>query len=101
MKRYPLNAPGPFYVVDGACIICMMPEHCAPTRMGFHDVLDDAGKIHCFFKKQPSNPEETEQAIRAVNASCCDALRYDGNDPEVINQLPPRLCDQLPDGKQP
>ena len=101
MDRYPLNAPGPFYVVNGACITCMVPEHYAPTLMGFYEDPGKGGRSHCFFKKQPSNPMETDQALNAVIGSCCNALRYGGNDPDVIKRVPPRLCDQHTEGKQP
>jgi hypothetical protein len=85
-KRYPENAPGSFYVEDDLCIVCRAPEHIAPN-------LVSGNEHHCYFKKQPKNPEELEQAIRAVEACCCGAYRYAGDDPEVIARLGPTVCD--------
>ena len=41
----------------------------------------------CYFKKQPETPEEIEQACRAAWASCCDQVRYVGNDPEIKQRI--------------
>ncbi len=81
-KKYPRNAPGPFYVANGECITCMAPEHEAPDLMGF-----DEEAMHCYFKKQPSTPEELERATRAVWVSCCGAVQYSGDDPGVHRRL--------------
>lgn len=44
----------------------------------------------CFFKKQPSTPEELERAINAVHVSCTGAVRYCGSDPAVLARLAQR-----------
>jgi hypothetical protein len=89
-KRYHLNAEGPFYVEDGECLSCMMPEYVAPELMGY-----DAERAHCYFKRQPSTPEELEHAIEAVASSDIEALRYAGEDPYVLERLSPYVCDAL------
>ena len=92
--RYPRNVPGPFYVANGECISCMAPELAAPTLMGYEKSPD--GKTgHCFFKKQPQEPDETWQAIYAVRVACCAALRYAGADPAILRELGPEHCDRL------
>jgi hypothetical protein len=78
-KRFHLNVVGPFYVEDGMCITCGAPEHEAPTLMGSVEEPEH----HCYFKRQPETPEEVEQAIRAVRVSCCQAVRYGGDDAEI------------------
>jgi hypothetical protein len=83
-KPHPLNAPGAFYVEDHQCIICMLPLSEAPTLMGFHE---GKGESHCYFKRQPSTAEETEQAIRAISVNCCGAIRYSGSEPEILRKL--------------
>ncbi len=80
--KHPQNAPGDFYVEEGLCLTCTAPEHVAPDLMGH---CDDS--YHCYFKKQPSTPEETTIAIRAVQVGCCGAVRYGGSDPNIISQL--------------
>jgi hypothetical protein len=76
-KRYPENAPGPFYVEADLCIRCRAPEGVSPNLVGGND-------HHCYFKKQPGTPEELEEAIRAVDSCCCGAYRYAGADPNVM-----------------
>ena len=72
MARYPLNAPGPFYVENEQCIVCGLPEQEAPDLM-----TNEEG--HCYFQKQPESQAELEQAIRAVKVCCCGAVRYGGD----------------------
>jgi hypothetical protein len=81
-QRFPKNVPGPFYVGNDECIICLAPEHEAPDLMGF----DEEAK-HCYFKKQPATPEELDRAARAVWVSCCGAVRYSGSDPVVLKRI--------------
>ena len=65
----------------------MAPEHEAPGLMGFFDGEASAGGSHCYFKKQPTTPEEIERAISAMQAACCGALRYGGEDQEMVKRL--------------
>ena len=81
-QKHALNAPGDFYVEDDMCLACTAPEHEAPGLMSH---CDDS--YHCYFKKQPSTPEETSLAIRAVQVGCCGSVRYGGSDPDIISQL--------------
>ena len=86
--RYPQNVPGPFYVENDLCLICMAPEHEAPDLMAFFDGdQSGAGGSHCYFKKQPETAEETMRAVNAMRVACCGALRYGGDDQEVIQRL--------------
>lgn len=89
-KRHRLNAPGPFYVVDGICFQCCVPEGEAPGLMGH---CTNPSEQSCYFKKQPKTPEEFEKAIAAVNSSCIQALRYSGTDPGIIKKLDSAVCD--------
>jgi hypothetical protein len=85
-KRYPENAPGPFYVEEDLCILCGAPEAVSPNLVGMTE-------RHCYFKKQPESPEELEQAIKAVDVSCWGAYRYSGHNPKVIGRLDSTACD--------
>ena len=78
----PQNAPGDFYVAKDRCIACGAPEAEAPELMGFDDAAPS-----CYFRRQPATPAEVEQAIRAVWVSCCEAVRYRGEDPDVLRRL--------------
>jgi glycerophosphoryl diester phosphodiesterase len=81
---YPKNAPGPFYVENECCFACEAPYHEAPDLMA-HDEEGIVG--HCYFKKQPSTPDEVERAISACIVSCVGAVRYGGNDPAVLERF--------------
>jgi hypothetical protein len=78
---HPKNAPGPFFVEDGLCITCGMPEQEAP------DLITGTSEGHCYFKKQPSTPEELGRAIDAVVIGCCGAVQFGGDDPEIIQEI--------------
>jgi hypothetical protein len=84
-RRFHLNASGDFYVEDGMCIACGAPEREAPELMSHFE--SDKGRYHCYFLRQPSTPLELEHAIKAVCVSCCDAVRYDGNDPMIRSRI--------------
>jgi hypothetical protein len=89
VKPHPLNVPGFFYVENGLCMACCMPQHEAPQLIGF---VDDSREYHCYFKKQPENPEEIELAIQAIEVSCCGAVRYGGENPIIIQRLTQLGC---------
>jgi hypothetical protein len=81
-RRFPGNAPGPFYVEDDICMNCGAPEVAAPDLIGFDEVARS-----CYFNKQPSTFEEYEQAIQAMLVSCCDSVHYSTDDPIVLQQI--------------
>jgi hypothetical protein len=80
-RRHHQNVEGPFYVANGECMSCGASEMHAPTLMS-HD-----SHGHCFFTRQPTVPEETNEAIASTWASCCGALRYAGTDDGVLVRL--------------
>lgn len=80
--RTPANAPGPFYVVRDTCMACGAPEHEARGLMAY-----DSERRSCYFRRQSETEEEGYRAIRAVWASCCGAVRYDGSDPAISRRL--------------
>lgn len=85
VARYPKNAPGDFYVEDQVCITCEAPRHTAPELIAHDD--DEDAYPHCYFRRQPKTPQETERAIMACDISCCDALRYGGSDPVILQRF--------------
>jgi hypothetical protein len=46
----------------------------------------DAGN-HCFFARQPNTKLEIDAAILALNVSCCGAVRYGGQNRELLIRL--------------
>jgi hypothetical protein len=85
-ERTPLNAEGGFYVVKDMCITCMAPPQEAPELM---DMDEETG---CYFRRQPRTPEELNHAVEAIWVSCVQALRYSGNDPEILEKLRAKGC---------
>ena len=83
--RFPLNAPGDFFVEDGACMGCQAPEAAAPDLMAAVDTPEHG--YHCYFRRQPSTPAEVERATVAVYVSCCAGVQYGGTDPQVLGRL--------------
>lgn len=85
-KRHPLNAKGDFFVEYDMCLACDAPYSEAPELMAYDE------NTHCYFKRQPQNPEEVEHAINAVRASCIEVVRYGGNDPEILKKIETLPC---------
>lgn len=85
-KRHPLNADGDFFVEYDMCLACDAPYSEAPELMAYDE------NMHCYFKRQPVNPEEIEHAVNAVRVSCIEAVRYKGNDPEVLKIMRTMPC---------
>ena len=54
---------------------------------------------HCIFRRQPETAEEVERAIRAMNISCVENLRYRGRDPAILERIRSmgmgHLCDTI------
>jgi|GEM_PF-1066864 len=80
-RPYVLNSSGPFYVEDGECIDCGATEATAP------ELITHGSDYHCYFKLQPTTPEEIGKAIMAVCVSCCGVLRYAGDDSAILNRM--------------
>ncbi len=81
IKRHPLNANGDFYVEYDTCLQCDAPYSEAPELMDYDE------DFHCYFKRQPETEEEIEQAINAVCVSCIEAVRYGGDNPEILEKI--------------
>jgi hypothetical protein len=82
LPRHQQNASGDFYVWDQQCTACEASPRAAPDLMS-----QDETYGHCFFHRQPTTPEELEQAISAVYVSCVRAVRYGGTDPTTLKRL--------------
>ena len=109
--RFPGNVDGPFYTTGqlgrmsdnpdsptvwcGDCLWCGAPEAEAPSLFApFDDTYTDT-----YFIRQPLTPEETTQAVMAARVCCVSAVRYGGQDSEIIAALGnnPATCDFILD----
>ena len=88
-------APGPFYVEDGCCTRCGVPEVTAPDLFGD----DESG---CFIKKQPRSSAEIDRMLLTMITADLNCIRYAGAQPEIQRRLAEQgegsLCDIPPDG---
>jgi len=68
-----------------------VPEAIAPELFAWD------GNDHCFVKRQPTTPAETDQALQVVAHAELSCIRYRGLDPEVLARFAelgePELCD--------
>ena len=87
-EAYEKNCSGDFIVEDGNCMLCCLPEMEAPELMESDD-------LSCYFKRQPRTEVEVDQAIEAINVSCCDAVVYVGNDRSIIRRILDRQYEGL------
>jgi len=89
-----MNAPGPFYVVNGCCTACGVPFAEAPGLFAYDDVN------HCFVTQQPASKQEHDQVVRAAWGAELQCIRYRGNDPQMLRRFAelgePHLCDVSP-----
>ena len=81
-KSHPKNVEGDFYVEDGCCTGCMVPEYYAPNLVAF-----DESDFHCFIARQPHDDSELYQAIKVTWASEVECIRYSGKDPQILRRL--------------
>lgn len=81
-KAHPCNVPGPFYVEEGCCITCGVPESLAPDLFGWAE--DEA---HCFVRRQPASSDETDSMVRAMWSAEVSCIRYRGSDSALLKRL--------------
>ena len=82
VKPHPLNVIGDFYVEDGCCTTCDVPQTEAPDLFG----MTSEPYYHCYVKRQPES--EAERLPNAVGHCLCRiavAFTYRGNDPAIIS----------------
>jgi hypothetical protein len=84
-----ISAPGDFYVENRCCISCGVPQAVAPDLIGW--VTEDM--MHCYWKKQPSAPQEFRQAFAIFDGQEVGCHRYAGKDPEIQRRVGYENCD--------
>ncbi len=91
IKRHPQSVPGDFYVEQGCCTACGVPEVIAP------DLVEHTAERywHCYWKKQPETSEELDRAIEILHTQELGCHRYGGTDPAIIERLPAECCDAV------
>src|SRR5436190_13493730 len=82
-KPHPLNVIGDFYVEDGCCTACEVPQTEAPALFG----MTPAPNYHCYVKRQPQSGAEREQMLSAILCAELQCIHYRGNDPAIVTRL--------------
>jgi hypothetical protein len=88
-KRVSLNVAGDFYVEEGCCTMCGVPDVEAPELFGGFEA-DRSGTPDakaCWVKKQPKSTAELNAMVRAVWAQEFECIRYGGTDQLLIDRL--------------
>lgn len=80
-KRHRMNVIGPFYVVDGCCTACGVPEALAPELFG------EGEDIHCYVKRQPQSPDEIDAMMSVMVSQDLACIRYAGSDETLLRRL--------------
>lgn len=93
-KRHHLNVLGPFYVVDGCCTACGVPQLFASELVGESD------DSHCYIKRQPRAAVEVDAIMRVMVSQELSCIRYGGTEEAVLRRLAENgegeLCDIAP-----
>tara|TARA_R100000789_G_C2965165_1_gene139110 strand:- start:69 stop:743 length:675 start_codon:yes stop_codon:yes gene_type:complete len=96
VKPHPLNVIGDFYVEDGCCTACDVPQTEAPDLFG----MTTDPHYHCYVKRQPQSKSEYDQMLSAIACAELQCIHYRGNDPALISRLSAmdvmEICDTAP-----
>ena len=86
-KAVDKNVRGDFYVEDGCCTMCGVPQAEAPELFGGFD--ENWNSIHeqCFVKKQPQNNLELNKMINAMAAQELTCIRYCGTNKNIKEKI--------------
>jgi hypothetical protein len=80
-KRYALNVVGPFYVEDGCCTSCGVPQSIAPA------LFTENEHMHCYVRRQPGTDAETDAMLRVIATQELRCIRYGGSNPAILRRL--------------
>jgi hypothetical protein len=84
---HPKNVPGDFYVEDGCCMSCTLPQIEAAEFFEFEPTSESSQASHCYVSKQPVTLSDLKKMAKAMQAQEIDCIRYKGADKKVIAQL--------------
>jgi hypothetical protein len=80
-RPHALNVAGPFYVEDGCCTSCGVPQQFAQALFG-EDEQD-----HCFVKRQPQTAAELDAMLRTMATQELGCIRYRGRDESIVQRI--------------
>jgi hypothetical protein len=77
----PHNVPGDFYVEDGCCLACGVPEVEAPG------LFARDGDGQCYVTRQPQGGQELRRMLSVLRVQELQCIRYRGQDDDVVAHL--------------
>ena len=81
---HPENCAGDFYVVDGCCITCGVPQDEAPEVFAWANAPYPS---HCIVAHQPSTQASIDRTLLAMRSAEVDCIRYRGNDADISRRI--------------
>lgn len=81
-----------FYVQQGCCMSCGVPQAIAPELVGWRDQTQ---QLKCYWIKQPETADELDRAIEILHTQELGWHRYAGNDPAILKRCPPEDRDHV------
>jgi hypothetical protein len=88
-------ATGGFYVEEGCCVSCGVPQMVAPELVGWTEEESPS----CYWIRQPETADEVNRAIRIIREQDLGCHRYSGNDPAILKRVPREECDFFHPGR--
>jgi hypothetical protein len=80
-RPHRLNVVGDFYVADGCCTACGVPETNAPTLFAY----DPDG--HCYVSLQPATSDDFDKMLTTIAQQELGCIRYRGSDARIVEKL--------------
>ncbi|MBK8814828.1 MAG: hypothetical protein IPN42_04635 [Methylococcaceae bacterium] len=88
---HPKNVPGDFYVEDGCCTACDLPQSEAGEFFEYEITESQfySGKksFHCYVCKQPSTDKDLERMGNGMDIQELYCIRYKGKNKKIIAYL--------------
>ena len=76
------NVDGDFYIIEGCCALCGVPQVHSPELVGVTEKDGD-----CFMKRQPETATETTRMIETLTYSDLACFRYRGTNIKIQEQM--------------
>jgi hypothetical protein len=99
LRSHPANVPGDFYVENGCCTLCGVPQAIAPNLFSTPEQSSMAG--HCYVRRQPANENELNQILDTIAGAELQCIRYAGTEHSIQSRIvatgDSAVCDNLLD----
>lgn len=83
--RYPKNAEGDFYVVEGCCIFCGIWEGTADHLIKWDHTVSDMPQ--CYIYRQPQSKADVDAVLDVMDMAELNCFRYAGEDADILRRM--------------